>query len=436
MTPSSRLLWILLAASSASLAVPLLGVPFGLALLPSALVLAVALADRLGGTATALTVVRKVRPVLSVGTDNPVELEVRNRSRRRYRLELLDETPTAGRSDPEEPLRTLVRPWKTERLGYGFTPSRRGRHAFEGVRLSHPSRMGLWRVRRRLELHDEVQVFPNIVALHRFELLARRNNLVELGLRPTRMKGDGTEFERLREYRTGDDPRSVDWKTTARLGRLIVREMGQERNQNVLFLIDAGRMMRQTAEGLSHFDYALNTAIILGHIATRRGDNIGALLFSDRVERFVPLGRGRIAVDSLVRAGYDVEPAEVATNYRRAFKHVLARVRRRSLVLLMTHLVPGEDQRLIRAYASMLGRRHLPLCLFFREPSVEREARKVPRNVAEAFHRSAAGEILLDRAEGLSFLRHAGVLALDAPPSEYSATAVSQYLDIKARNLL
>ncbi|HUT76454.1 MAG TPA: DUF58 domain-containing protein, partial [Polyangia bacterium] len=266
--------------------------------------------------------------------------------------------------------------------------------------------------------------------------LARHNALAEIGVRAVRMRGDGSEFERMRDYRPGDDPRGVDWKSTARLGRLIVREMGCERNQNVLFLIDMGRMMRRTTDGLSHFDCALNTAIILGHIATRRGDNVGALLFSDRVRYFVPLGRGRAAVDAMVRATFDAEPEELATSYRPAFEHVLASVRRRSLLLLMTHLVPGEDRRLIRAYSQVLGRQHLPLCLFFREPDIERAVEEVPRNVAGAFRRAAALDLVLERHAGLATLRHAGVMALDALPGEYSATAIGQYLDIKARNLL
>jgi uncharacterized protein (DUF58 family) len=436
MNPSTRLLVLLLLASCAVVTVPLIGLPLGLGLLPTALLLAVALADRFGGTATRIEVSRRVRPVLSVGTDNPVVLVVRNMSGRRLTLELSDEPPSEGSSDPPGPQRLTVGGWKTASAEYSFTPARRGRFTFDGVWVRHASRIGLWRVRRRFVVSDEIQVFPNIAALGRFELLARRNSLAELGVRAVRMRGDGTEFERIREYRQGDEPRKVDWKTTARLQKLMVREMGHERNQNVLFMIDMGRMMQQTTDGLSHFDYALNTAIILGHIAQQRGDNVGALLFADKVRRFVPLARGRGAVDALVHAAYDVDPEQVATNYRRAFRYVMNRVRRRSLLLLMTHLVPGEDQRLIRTYSQVLGRQHLPLCLFFREPSLEREALEVPRTVAEAFHRAAAADIMLDRTEGLSTLRYAGVMALDALPGEYSAVAIGQYLDIKARNLL
>ncbi len=436
MTPSLRFVALLFAASLGPVAVTVMGIPLIVGMLPTAMLLTVAIADRLTGTRTPVEITRKVRSVLSVGTENSVTLSVRNLSAKKLFAEIVDEPPVDGSVSPSGALRVILPPWKTVKTEYRFTPGRRGKFSFDGVWVRHSSLLGLWRIVRRFELADEIQVFPNIEALRRFELLARQNSLAELGIRATRMKGDGTEFERMREYRQGDDPRRIDWKTTARLSKLIVREMGQERNQNIMFMIDMGRMMRQTTGGLSHFDYALNTAIILGHIAQQKGDNVGALLFSDTVKRYVPLGRGRGSVEALVHAAYDIEPQQVATNYRRAFKQVMTRVRRRSLILLMTHLVPGEDQRLIRAYTQSLGQRHLPLCLFFKEPSLEEEVMVVPSTVGESFHHAAAADILLERREGLSMLRHAGVMALDALPGEYSAVAIGQYLDIKARNLL
>ena len=327
-------------------------------------------------------------------------------------------------------------PYKTALASYSFTPDRRGRHIFKGIQVLHKSRLGFWLVKRRFEINTEIHVYPNIEAIHRFELLARVNNLDEFGVRTVRMKGEGTEFERLREYRQGDEPRKVDWKATSHLGKLIVREMGPERNQNILIMIDMGRMMRQTTQGLSHFDYALNTAIILGHIAAVRGDNVGAVFFSDQVKRFVPLGRGRATVDAIVRAGYDLEPEPMATNYARVFSHIGTHVRKRSLLLLITHLVPGEDRRLISSYLKMLGRQHLPLCLFFREPALEEEASIVPSTLTEVFRRAGAADILLERNEGLMSLTHAGVMATDAAPGELSTVAIGKYLDIKARNLL
>ncbi len=436
MTVSSRFLVFAL-VGSLPVGLTLVNVPFVLTLVPTLVLLALALADRIAGGATPLDVTRRVGSVLSVGTGNPVVISVHNTTARPFLLQVADETPVDGSAEPlDARLNVRASAYKTTSVTYSFSPEKRGKYTFEGIWIQHASRLGFWTVKRRIACLSEINVYPNIEALHRFELLARVNNLNEIGVRTIRMKGEGTEFERLREYRQGDEPRKVDWKATARMGKLIVREMGQDRNQNLLLMIDMGRMMRQTTGGLSHFDYALNTAIILGHIAARRGDNVGAVLFSDTVKRFVALGRGRASVDAMVRACYDVEPEPVATNYSRMFRYVAANVRKRSLLVMMTHLVPGEDRLLIRSFLKMLGRQHLPLCLFFREPALEEQVNALPVTPEDAFRRAAAADILLERHEGLASLTHAGVMAVDTLPGELSNVAIGQYLDIKARNLL
>jgi uncharacterized protein (DUF58 family) len=405
--------------------------------LPAVAVLLTATVDRLWGCKPRLQPTRKVEPVLSLGVSTQVRLEVRNTSGRPVAFDIADTPPSGSRFEPADAvLSAVAQAHKICELQYSLTAQRRGHHEFGDLEIGHPSLLGLWYVRHRTALRDEVQVFPNIEALRRFELLARVNNLADLGVRSVRMKGEGTEFERLRDYRPGDEPRKVDWKATRRFDKLIVREMGQERNQNILLLIDMGRMMRQVSFGLTHFDYALDAAIILAHIAQGRGDNVGAVFFSDSIKRYVPLCRGRRAVDAIVHAGYDLEPEQTATSYSRMFRHVSAHVNKRALLLLMTHLVPGEDSRLVRSYMTVLSQRHLPLCLFFSEPEIDEALAGVPASTEQAFARAAAADLLLERREGLAALRQAGVLATDSIPGQMSAVAIGSYLDIKARNLL
>ena len=435
MYPTKKSLWLLALGGVGPALVPVAGIPYLMGWILPFAAMAILLSDRVLGTRLQFRVRRQLANVLSVGTGNRVVLTLKNLSGYAVSIDVVDEAPAEGDVD-RELLHMNIGRGDVCRSEYWFTPHRRGRFEFTGVRLQTLSRLGFWYVQQRFEVRNEVQVYPDIEAINQFELLAQKNSLSELGYLSTRHKGDGHEFERMRDYRAGDDPRKVDWKTTARLQRLIVREMGQDRNQNVFFMIDMGRLMQQTTDGLSHFDYALNTAIILSHIAQKKGDNIGAILFSDRVKKYVPLRKGPTAVDALIMAAFDMEPEAVATNYSHAFKHVMANVNKRSLLLLMTHLGKGEEQRLIRTYASYLGRQHLPLCLFFKEPSLERAGEQIPQTVREAFEVAAASDLMLERMDSLSRLRHARVLALDALPGQYSATAINHYLDIKARNLL
>lgn len=435
MFPTRKLLWLVAASGIGPLLVPVLGIPSLLGWILPLGALAVVISDRILGTRFRLTAQRRVAKVLSVGAPNKVEIVLKNLNPFSLAVEIVDEAPLSGSVDQSN-INTRLAAGQQGKVAYFFTPTKRGRFEFACIKVQTLSRLGFWFVQRSFDVHDEVQVYPNIEAITQFELLAQTNSLSEMGYLNTKMKGDGHEFERMRDYRPGDEPRRVDWKTTARLNRLIVREMGQDRNQNVLFMIDMGRLMQQTTDGLSHFDYALNTAIILSHIAQKKGDNIGAVLFSDKVKKYVPLRKGRSAVDALILAAYDLEPEPVATNYSNAFKHVMENVNKRALLLLMTHMGKGEEQRLMRTYSAYLGRQHLPLCLFFKEPDLERLSQEVPKSAKEAFEVAAAADLMLDRIEGLSRLKHSKIFALDALPGQYSATAINNYLDIKARNLL
>ncbi|MBN2714265.1 MAG: DUF58 domain-containing protein [Deltaproteobacteria bacterium] len=435
MYPTKKSLWFIALGGIGPLLVLVMGIPYLLGWVLPFAVLAILVSDRILGTKLRLRVRRNVANVLSVGTGNRVALLFKNLSGYAVNINVSDGAPMDGEVD-KALLQLKLQRGESGKAAYYFTPHKRGRFTFSGVTAQAESRLGFWVIQQQFDLTHEVQVYPDIEAINQFELLAQKNSLAELGYLSTRMKGDGHEFERMRDYRPGDEPRKVDWKTTARLQRLIVREMGQDRNQNVFFMIDMGRLMQQTTDGLSHFDYALNTAIILSHIAQKKGDNIGAILFSDKVKKYVPLRKGPTAVDALIMAAYDMEPEPVATNYSNAFKHVMANVNKRSLLLLMTHMGKGEEQRLIRTYASFLGRQHLPLCLFFKEPSLERACEQIPQSARDAFEVAAAADLMLDRMESLSRLRHSRVLALDSLPGQYSATAINHYLDIKARNLL
>src|SRR5207249_254991 len=135
--------------------------------------------------------------------------------------------------------------------------------------------LGFWEFRKIVPADAVTRVYPNLVALNRYLLLARANRLEALGVRKVRLRGGNWEFESLRDYAFGDDTRLIDWKATARRRKVIVRNQEAERNQTVLLLVDSGRLMNAEVDGVSKLDHAVNTALILGHVALARGDRVG-----------------------------------------------------------------------------------------------------------------------------------------------------------------
>lgn len=382
-----------------------------------------------------IVVARELGEVLSVGADNPVTLRATNQSRHTLDVEFADETPQPGTSY-DSPVRVALAPWKELDCRYHFRPHRRGPHSFPAVHLRYSSLLGLWNRVERRPLETRVRVYPDIRAVRRFDLLARRNRLAEIGLKLWRLRGRGGEFERLREYRREDEIRHVDWKATAKYQRLISREYTVERNQNVLILLDCGRSMCNVTDGISHFDRSLNAAIILGYIALGQGDNVSLLAFSNRIERAVAPVRGKPAIQTLIRQCYDLEPRLEASDYALACEELLRRQRKRALIVLMTHTIDEQHLLTIGRYARALISPHLLLCVFLRDVALDKLANQVPHDDIEAFHTAAAAELLAAHAQQIAQLRAAGVFAIETLPEQLSSELINQYLDLKARHLL
>jgi uncharacterized protein (DUF58 family) len=258
-----------------------------------------------------------------------------------------------------------------------------------------------------------VRIYPDIQAVHGIELLARRNRLAELGVRMSRLRGRGNEFDRLREYRREDEFRHIDWKATALHQELVSREYVVERNQNILIVLDCGRSMCNELDGITHLDRALNAAIVLSYVALRQWDNVGLLAVSNKVERWVRPVRGAGAIQSIIRHTYDLQPRYEATDYR----------------LMVDELHISRNARELRSP-------HLVLSAFLKNVPLNDRLNVVPTTDVESFQIAAAAEMIGTQTRQLAELQRTGMLVLDTLPEDLSGNLISRYLDIKARHLL
>lgn len=378
---------------------------------------------------------REVSEVLSVGCDNPVELHFSNRTDLTLELEFIDEWPRPG--DVTGVISKIkLAPWKNGVTRYQLRPHRRGHDRFAGIYLRYTSRMRLWSIVERRRLETKVRIYPDIRAVYRYELMAQRNRLAELGLKTHRLRGQGGEFERLRDYRREDEIRHIDWKATAKHERLISREFDVERNQNIMIMLDCGRSMRNESDGVSHLDFGLNAAIMLSYIALSQGDNVAFMAFSSRIERAVRPLRGKPAIQTIIRHTFDLEPREDASDYGLAVEDFMRWQRRRSLVILITHVMDEQHLDNITRYVRTLRSPHMLLCVFLHDVVLSSLASRVPDTDIEAFHVAAASELLAAQTRKVAELRERGVLVLESLPSQLSAQLINQYLDLKARHLM
>jgi uncharacterized protein (DUF58 family) len=400
------------------------------------LVFAMALVDLvISPRPTGIEVQREFADVMSVEARNLVKIWLRNTTPFRLSLEIHDEPPGPC-AQSELPCRVNLGPYQAHQVSYHVEPFHRGRNRFGQVFLRCRSRLHFWELTDQRELPGEVKIYPNVEAVRAVELLARHNRVADAGVRLSLLRGRGTEFDRLREYRREDEFRSIDWKATARTRQLISREYVVERNQNIVFLLDCGRSMCNELDGITHFDRALNAAILLSYIALRQGDSISWLACSHRVEKCVPTLRGATAMQSLVRQTFDLEPNYHASDYQLMAEQLRQRHRKRSLVVLLTHAIDEVHLRDVGRSLKQLQFPHLVLGAFLKNVPLVNRMQCFPRTDLEAFQVAAAASLVEAQSRQIMEFEQHGLLVIDALPDQLSSQLISRYLDIKARHLL
>ncbi len=432
--PTPRFWWLAaagvpLAAIAAGLGTPLAAVAYDVGLV------AVAFASaRLGPDPRKLRVTRRRDPVLSVRRANRVTLVVENDSDAAIAARLRDEPPS-GWPTTEREFDVALRPGALAEWTYSVTPPERGSDAFRATFVRVRCPLGLVERQVRLDTREEVRVYPDVLALKEFGLLRQTGRLREMGIRRTRQRGQGTEFESLRPYTEGDDFRSLDWKATARRGEPIVRRHEAERNQAVIVVLDLGRAMLAEADGVVKLDRALDALLMLAQAASLAGDQIGLLAYDDKVRLWVPPAKGRAQVGLLIRSASDLQASPVASDPIGAFASLSAKWKRRALVVVFSDADDADAAGPLSVALGPLSRRHRVLLCRVADPKLA-AARKAPLELPDGMYLRAAAALLDDdRRTAGGVLSGAGVRVLEADPEELAAALVGAYLDARVEGL-
>jgi len=435
MVPTARF-WALLgigipvAAFAAWSGTPWLGVAYNVALFVIAWITL-----KMAPNADSLKVVRTFDPVLSVRVPNRIELTVSNEGLEPIRARLRDEPPPDFEANRKE-FELHLDAGREVHLEYVVTPPDRGGDFFRGsfVRIHCP--FGLVEKEARLRSEQPVRVYPNVLALREFDFLNQRGRLSHIGVRRSRIRGLGTDFESLREYAEGDDYRKMDWKASARRGKLVVRQFEQERNQAVILCIDIGRKMLSEVNGVTKLDHTLDACLLMAHSAAAAGDAVGLLVWADTVRRYIPPARGRAQVGAIIEAIHDLSAEPIESDVAGAFAYLATRWKRRSLLVGFTDAEdPDQADDLARALGPM-AKRHIVVLGSVADPKLLSAASGPVDAVPDLFRKGAALMFVSDRNAARSRLSLAEVHSLEAEPQDLAAALVSFYFEVKEKGLL
>jgi uncharacterized protein (DUF58 family) len=397
------------------------------------LLVAVAVDVALAGRVADLRMERSGATSTRLGQPVEVALTVTNAGRRRVRGLLRDAwVPSAGATPRSRPLD--VPPGERRRLVATLTPTRRGDRAAAHVTVRSLGPLGLAGRQRRHRVPWSVRVLPPFTS-RKFlpEKLARLRQLD--GAVMVNRRGQGTEFDSLREYVDGDDVRSIDWRATARRGDVVVRTWRPERDRRLVCVLDTGRTSAARVGDIPRLDAALDACLLLAAVAARAGDRVD-MIAADSVVRASVEGASRNEVlPTLVQAMAPLEPALVESDAELLVAEVLRRERKRALVVLFTSLDAEPVETGLLPVLAGLTSRHTVVLAAVGDPRVAELAGR--RGDTEAVYDAAAAErALAERRRVMGRLRRRGVLLVDAPADTFASAVADEYLTLKAAGRL
>lgn len=382
-------------------------------------------------------VTREVPDHMAPGAQSEVTLRVHNLAAVPIAFDLMETPPDGFNTDlSDQPFYFPLDPRSRARAIYRVEPLSRGLYRFGDAYLRLRGRLRMVNRLARAPLPTAVKVFPSLDETAKFSLAARRGRLQQIGIRNARLQGTGSEFESLRDYQPDDEQRRIDWKATARRGKLVSRQYEVERSQNVILAIDLGRNMLAEIDGAQKLDYAIRAALLLAYVATLSDDRVGLLVFSDVVHTFLPPRKGRAQVYTILETLYDVRASLLEPDYAVALAYLRSRWKRRSLVVCFTDLWDPDSSRQTISELAGLQPHHLVAAVTLLDSRLPAAAGQPVTTAQSVYEKAVAQQSLDDRGRAIAALTQRGVLVVDSPADQLSAALVNRYLEVKERMLL
>ncbi|WP_039914926.1 DUF58 domain-containing protein [Cellvibrio mixtus] len=377
---------------------------------------------------------------LAVDKWTQVKLHIRHHFTHATQVRVFDGVPAS--SDYQHlPLTLELKPNQISKSEYQLRPLERGSLLINKSHIEFSSPLGLWNIRYWAGTPSASRVYPDFVAIANYAILATENHTSQMGIRKKQRRGEGMEFHQLREFRQGDSLRQLDWKATSRRQKLIARDYQDERDQQIVLMIDSGRRMRAKDDELSHFDHALNAMLLVSYIALRQGDNVSLMSFgndgsnNNSKHRWIPPQKGTERVKVLLNGIYDLQASQATADYITAAEKLAVLQPKRSLIILVTNSRDEDNSELLLA-AKLLKKRHLVMIANIREQILD-DLNELPVSTFDdALNYAGVRRFLHERSESHKKLTAAGIYAVDCTANQLAVRVANAYLEIKSAGVL
>lgn len=378
---------------------------------------------------------RQTMEKLSNGDLNEIKIYLENKYPYPVWLKVVDELPVQFQAR-DIAFSVYLPPFGKRILNYKVRPVRRGEYTFGSVNVLVATVLGT--VQRKFTFDDEmnVPVYPSFIQMRKYELLAISHRLVDAGIKKIRRVGTNTEFDAIKEYVPGDDPRTVNWKATARKSRLMVNTYQDEKSQQVYSLIDMGRVMKMPFEEMTLLDYAINASLVISNIAMLKYDKAGVITFSHKIHATLKAERKGLQMMNVMEMLYKAKTGYQESDYGKLYAQVKRTITQRSLLLLFTNFETLAGMQRQMTFFRRLAKDHLLVVIFFENTEVRRFLERMPETVQEIYYQTIAEKFAYEKKLIVRELTLYGIHAVFTAPENLTVNTINKYLELKARGLI
>lgn len=384
---------------------------------------------------TPLIVERECADRFSNGDENKVQLHIRNRYPFRVSASIIDEVPVQFQWR-NFLIKRHIDGKGSAQIEYTLRPVERGEYTFHAIHVFAHSPLGLVTRRVSSDAKQTIRVLPSYLLLKQFELKAYSSNLTEAGSRKIRKIGHSLEFEQIKEYVTGDDIRSINWKATARRAQLMVNNYTDERSQQVYCVIDKGRVMKMPFEKMALLDYAINATLILSRVALIKQDKAGLITFDEQMGHFLPADRKAGQMSNILETLYDQQTKYLDSDYEKLYALIRTRVTQRSLFILFTNFESLSGLQRQMPYIRAIARNHLVLVVFFENTELRQLTQQAANDMESLYIKTIAEKFAYEKRLIVKELQQHGIFTILTAPKDLTIDTVNKYLELKARQAI
>ncbi|HXR84720.1 MAG TPA: DUF58 domain-containing protein [Hanamia sp.] len=371
----------------------------------------------------------------SNGDKNPIDLIIKNEFRFPVYVEVIDELP----------VQLQLRHWRRKvqlksrqqkKISWVLKPLQRGEYHFGDIHLFVSSPLKLIRRRFTTEAAETIPVYPAFLQLHNYEIFSGTTLQTETGNQRMRKIGQSMEFEQIKEYVSGDDIRTLNWKASARKGGLMVNSFMEERSQQVYCIIDKGRLMKMPFDGMTLLDYAINSTLILSNVCLRKQDKVGVITFSNEAGNVLAADRKPSQAENILQLLYKQETDFLESDFEMLYSLVRSKIKHRSLLILFTNFesLSGLNRQI--DYLRSLARNHLLLVVFFQNSELDQLINSSAKNVEEVYIKTIAEKFAFEKRIIAKELSKYGILSILSSPKNLTVNTINKYLELKAREAI